>query len=109
MEKQQDNTLAWVSYLTIIGWIIAIVMYNDSQKGNTLVRFHLRQSLGLYLLGIAGSIIAIIPILGWLIWITVSIGVLVFWILGIISAVQSEEKPVPVVGDLFQDWFSFIN
>lgn len=109
MEKQQDNTLAWVSYLTIIGWIIALVMYNDSQKGNTLVRYHLRQSLGLYILGLAGSIIGIIPILGWLIWMVVSIAVLVFWILGIIAAAQSEEKPVPIVGDLFQQWFSFIN
>lgn len=108
MEKKQDNTLAWVSYITIIGWIVALVMYNDSQKGNSIVRFHLRQSFGIYLLLIAGSMVAIFPVIGWLIWFVVSIAGFVFWLLGLIAAAQNEEKPVPIVGALFQEWFSFI-
>jgi uncharacterized membrane protein len=30
----------------------------------------------------------------------------VFWILGLISAINGQEKPIPVVGDLFQKWFA---
>lgn len=107
MDKQQDNTLAWVSYITIIGWIIALVMSNNSGS-NSVVKYHLRQALGIYLFVFAGSLIAVIPILGWIIWFVVSIAGLVFWIMGLISAVQGEEKPVPMLGEPFQKWFTFI-
>lgn len=108
MQKQKDNTLAWVSYITIIGWIVALVIYSDSQKGNSIVRFHLRQSFGIYLLLISGSMLVVFPIIGWLIWFVVSVAGFVFWLIGLIAAVQYEEKPIPVVGRLFQEWFSFI-
>lgn len=104
----QDRTFAWVSYLTFIGWIISIIMYNDSQKGNTLVRFHLRQTLGIYLMGVASSILMIIPIIGWIASFVLSISAFVFWIMGLINAAQGEEKPVPVLGTYFQEWFTFI-
>lgn len=116
MENKQDNTLAWVSYITIVGWIIALVMYNDSQKGNTLVRFHLRQSLGLILTAFAGGIalviIAMIPILGLITVVLLPvlyIGIFVLLILGIINAVQSEEKPIPLFGKFYDEKLTFIN
>ena len=51
------KTIAWVSYLTIIGWIIAFVSYGNLNPKTSLATFHLRQSLGLILLGVACSII----------------------------------------------------
>jgi uncharacterized membrane protein len=120
MENKQDNTLAWVSYITIIGWIVALIIYNDSQKGNSLVRFHLKQSLGLFILYLAGFIV--ITILVALLMFTIpalAIGIgfignlyylalLVFLILGIVNAAQNEEKHLPLVGKFFDEKLTFI-
>ncbi len=107
MEK--NNTFAWVSYLTVFGWLIALIMYNGSQKGNTLVRFHIRQSLGIFLLAFAAYILRGLPFLGGVIASIVSIAVVVFWVMGLISAIQGEEKPVPLVGSFFQSSLTFLN
>ena len=40
-----NKTLSIVSYITIIGWIIAFVIGKD--KADDLLKFHLKQGLGL--------------------------------------------------------------
>ncbi len=108
-----QKTISWVSYLTLIGWIIAIVSYNGSAEKSSLAKFHLRQSLGIMLTGIIIYIIAIMAVfsLGFfatLIWI-LDIAVFILWLLGLIAAVQGEEKSVPVLGGLYQKTLTFIN
>lgn len=106
------KTTAWVSYLTIVGWIIALVTHNNMNPKSSLATFHIRQSFGLFAVSFAIYIVFfilvfVIPFLSMLLWV-VWIGLLVFWILGLISAFNGEEKPLPVVGPLFQQWFQFI-
>lgn len=108
-----QKTISWVSYITIIGWIIAIVSYNGSIEKSSLARFHLRQSLGLIITAVAiyfATIIfsMMIGLLGTVLSI-LNLGVLVLWIIGLISAVNGEEKPVPLVGDFYQKTLTFIN
>ncbi len=43
--QKEDKTVAIISYITIIGWVIALVMYNGGKKSK-LGAFHIRQSLG---------------------------------------------------------------
>lgn len=102
------KSIAIISYLTIIGWLIAYIMHgsNKSQLG----AFHLRQSLFLMLTGFAVSICQwiffLLPILGWIISIIlyfVLLGLLVLWIIGLIAAINGEEKPVPLLGTKAQD------
>jgi uncharacterized membrane protein len=107
METTTDNgkTVAIIAYITLIGWIIALIMNNGNKTA--LGSFHIRQSLGIICIGVILNILASllsIPIISWLIW----AGVVVLWILGIISAAQSEMKPVPVLGEKFQEWFKGI-
>jgi uncharacterized membrane protein len=117
-----QKTIAWVSYLTIIGWIIALVSYNGSTDKSSVAKFHLRQSFGLMVLAIALWILEVIItvilfstfalgliwMFGMLCWL-VGLGLLVFWILGIIAAGNGEEKPLPLFGAMFQKMFTFIN
>jgi uncharacterized membrane protein len=35
-----------------------------------------------------------------------NIGLLVFWVMGLVAAVSGEEKPLPIVGPSFQKWFA---
>lgn len=105
------KTTAWVSYLTIIGWIIAFVTYSNMNPKSSLATFHLRQSFGIFAIGFALYFVfftlIFIPFLSPLISL-IGLGLLVLWILGLIAALNGEEKPLPVVGPLFQQWFQFI-
>jgi len=100
-----DKTKSIVAHITIIGWIIAIVM-NQSDKGpNT--SFYLRQNLGLYLIYIAGLVIGMLTLN--VITMIVGVAVLILWILSLVGALSGEQKPVPVLGDMFQTWFKSIS
>ncbi|MDE1191911.1 MAG: hypothetical protein PW786_07225 [Arachidicoccus sp.] len=112
---QQDNgkTVAIVSYLSIIGWIIALVLHNNNKT--SLGAYHLRQTITLYIiaiaLGIAESFLVFIPFIGWLIgiaFIFLFIGIFVLWIIGFIAAINGQEKPIPVIGSKSQQWFAGI-
>jgi uncharacterized membrane protein len=96
----EDKTVAILSYITIIGWIVALVLHGNNRT--ELGAFHLRQSLGLFLTGI---ILAWIPILGWIL----SIVIFAFIIVGLIYAVQGEKRTVPLLGDFYQNIFAGIN
>jgi len=103
----EDKTVAILSYLTLIGFIVAIVMH--SSKKTQLGAFHLRQVLGIFLTGaaifVADFILAFIPILGWLCMLALWVSMLVFWLMGLIGAAKGEMKPVPILGPMYQKWF----
>lgn len=106
---EAGKTIAIISYVTLIGLIIALVMNND--KKNSFASYHIRQSIGIAVLYflvwvffLLVSSIMYIPFLSTLLY----LGVFFLWILGILAAVQGETKPVPLVGEKFQEWFKNI-
>lgn len=113
------KTLALVSYITIIGWLISFFSYKGQEK-SSLVSYHLRQGFGLGISTIAYGIIVnilvfilvmISPALAGIISMILSlvyIGFLVLMIIGIITANKEEEKPLPVIGKMFEGKFNFI-
>lgn len=117
MEVQQDQgkTVAILRYITLIGLIIAFILHNDDKNKSELGAFHLRQAIGIFATGmslsIAQFIFVFIPFLGWLINVALTVSMValfVFWILGIISAINQEKKEVPFVGAFYQNLFSGI-
>lgn len=104
----EDRTVAILTYITLIGFIIAIVMH--SSKKTALGAFHLRQGLGLLVsglaLGVGGFVLMFIPIIGWLAVMAAWLGFLVLWVMGLIAAVNGQQKPMPVVGEHYQKWFA---
>jgi uncharacterized membrane protein len=99
----EDRTIAILSYITIIGFIVAIVMH--SSKKTKLGSYHLRQMLGLVITGLVGGIVGVIPIIGWLALPIIWIGLLVLWVMGLIAAVNGQCKPTPLLGEKYQQWF----
>jgi len=91
--------VAVISYFTLIGWIVALIIYDKHQS--SLASFHLRQSLGLI---ITGAILSLIPLVGWVL----NIGVFLGWVVGIYAAIQGQEYKVPLLGDLYQQHLDFI-
>ena len=106
------KTLSIISYITIIGWVIAYLQYNKLENKDSLTKFHLKQALGIGILGVL--LFVILTIVGFVIPALASIlslanfAILVFWILGIINANNEQEIPVPVVGAMFTNKFDFI-
>lgn len=104
-----EKTTGIVSYIGLIGLIIAFVMDKDKSPFS---RFHIRQNIGLTVLYLAMYVVYFIVLM-----IMPKIGMIlsllflfpfILWIIGIIGAVKGEMKPVPVVGDKFQEWFKSI-
>lgn len=105
-EAGQGKTVAIISYLTIIGLIAALVMNNSNPT--SLGRFHIRQSIGITVGALFLGCVSFIPGIGEILGKVVGIIVLFAVVLGILAAVNKQEKGIPVVGPLFQKWFSMI-
>lgn len=103
------KTQSIVAYITLIGWVIALLQYNKEK--DPLVRFHLKQSLGVMILSIllyvAIMIVTmIVPALG--ILGLANLAVLLLWILGIINAANGVEKQLPLIGGFAEAKLNFI-
>ena len=108
---KEDTTVALLAYLTIIGFVVAIVLH--SNKKTALGAFHLRQTLGLFItalvIWIPCLIISMIPVVNLVMVIlgpAVMVGLFVLWIMGFIAAINGQQKLMPVVGTHYQKWFA---
>lgn len=113
-----DNgkNVAIISYLTIIGWLIAyFAMHNE--KKTDLGSYQLRQTLLFYIIAFGVQIIwravivslfftslAMISLAGTIIMI-LNILFFIVWIIGFIGAVNGQKKPMPLIGDKAQTMF----
>ncbi|MDA0176686.1 hypothetical protein C7H62_2535 [Mesoflavibacter sp. HG96] len=103
--QEENKTLAVVSYLTIIGSVIAIIMNNE--KKSQFIAFHNRQGLGLCLMYmIIGYFISQFD--NWQISTAFWVGMGLLFFYGIISAINGKMQTVPLVGAFFQKIFSSI-
>ena len=81
------KTTGIVAYLTWIGWLIALLA--GDKEG---AKFHINQALVILLF----SLLSIIPCIGW-IW---GIFMIVCWFIGLIAAINEEEKSIPLLGNI---------
>lgn len=119
-----DNgkTAGIISYLTIIGWLIAFFAMHKDNKTD-LGSYQLRQTLLFHIISMVTSwILAMLFTAlffssgglggGWfsivsLNWI-VRVGFFILWLIGFIGAVNGEKKPIPLIGEKAQSVFSTI-
>jgi len=105
-----DNVAGMLAYVTIIPAILFLVIepYNKSR----FVRFHSFQNIFLHVgalvlwiaLFIISAVLAFIPILGhlvsFLLWMCLSVGLLIVWIMLLLKANQGQMWKLPVIGDM---------
>lgn len=98
----QYRNYAILSYMTILGMFVAIILNKDK---NEYVNFHIRQSLGTHII----FLLAVVCILTSLILaLIVYFLFVVLWVFGVIAAMQNSTKPIPLLGEKFQNIFSKI-
>ena len=109
----EDKTIGILAYITLIGFIVALVLNQNKQgEEKRFGAFHLRQALGLIICGIgvfivfailstifmmiSFSLLAIVSLFSTLIW----LGFLALLIVGIINAANGTFKEIPLIGTL---------
>lgn len=105
-----NKVLSIVSYISLIGWLIAFFV--GKEKADDLLRYHLKQSLGLVIVSIIFQIIitivlSIIPslaVIGYIGYVF-----LILMIIGIINAANEKKKPLPIIGNWAANSFAFLN
>lgn len=105
------KTIAVVSYLTIIGWVIAYVQHKGNEQKSKLAAYHLGQGLGIFIFAVVLNvilrvIISIVPSLAGLLSL-VGLVPLILLVFGIITAANEALKPVPLIGKFFEGKFNF--
>ncbi|MFK5879417.1 MAG: hypothetical protein QM478_07960 [Flavobacteriaceae bacterium] len=99
-----EKSAAIISYFWWIGLLIAFIMNNKSRS--YFASFHIRQSIGLSILSFFIGLISQSGII--IVTQILFLGLFVLWAIGLLGAIKGETKPIPLVGDLFQDWFKNI-
>ena len=100
LSVERTKFISVLSYLTIIGWLVALILHGKDK--DPLARYHLRQSLGLF---VSAMVLAFIPIVGWLI----NILLFIAWCFGVYSAFVGHKYTLPVIGDFYQRHLDFIS
>jgi len=104
-----DNprTAAVVSYITLIGWLIAyFALYR--KKKSSFSAYHLRQTLLLHIIAFVINILAFLSL--WHLFPHIIVTVLalllfILWLIGVYYVVNNKQKPIPIVGKLSQRLF----
>lgn len=107
-----SKTIAILSYITIIGWLVAYFKNKDMAPKNDLAVYHLKQGLGFFIVSVILNIgLSVITALVPSLYFINLIGIVLFiiWIIGIINAANEVKKPLPLIGKIFENQFEFLN
>ena len=104
-ETNPGKTTAIVAYITIVGCLIAITM--NMEPKNAFARFHTRQAFGIHILFHA---LAILLTYSGIVYLALPIYIFYFvlWVFGCMQLVNDKMRTLPVLGEYFQKWFTFI-
>lgn len=83
--------------MAIVAYILFFVPLLTESKNDPFVMFHVKQSLVLFIAFVASGLLGSIPVIGLLTGI-VNIVLFVFWIMGILNAINGEKKELPIIG-----------
>ncbi|ACU62793.1 DUF4870 domain-containing protein [Chitinophaga pinensis] len=105
-----NRTMAIVAYITLIGWVVAYLSYRKSDDKSPFVQYHLSQSLGIIIFSIAlsiasGILVGILPSMATLFYI-ISLCPFILMLLGIITASNEAQRPIPLIGKLVEGKFN---
>lgn len=102
---KEGKTMAIVSYLTLIGTLVAF--FNNKDTRNPFTAFHTRQALGLWILEMILAYV-ISGFDSWAITFSFWIFFIVLFFYAIYTAIIGKTEPIPFLGNLFQNIFKSI-
>jgi len=97
---------AILAYITFIGLIIAYVLNKDKQ--DKFVSYHIKNMFGLVILLFISQILQTndsFLYLGEIVWVITFF----LWVYSLLMAIINRKTGIPILTDLFQKWFSFLD
>ncbi|MBQ9849365.1 MAG: hypothetical protein IJO36_01560 [Clostridia bacterium] len=88
---EKNKVMAVLAYIL---FLIPLLAAKDSK----FARFHTNQGLVLFLGGIIASVVAVIPVIGWIVAPIAGLVITVLAVIGIINALNGRAKELPVIG-----------
>lgn len=92
--------------MAIVAYFLFFIPLLTDAKDDPFVKFHVKQSLLLWILAVLNSIVGRLPIIGLVSWL-LGFGIFVLWILGLINAANGSMTPLPLVGQYAEQYFKF--
>jgi len=92
-DVEQNKALAAIGYLGIL-FLVPMLAAPKSP----FAQFHAKQGMVLFIAAIIMSVILAIPFVGWVVGGVGEVLILILMIMGILNAVNGQEKPLPVIG-----------
>ncbi len=102
----KQKILLTISYITILGWLIAFAMYIKGSRLQ-LTKYHLRQSFGLGLIFMFAFVLLLLSSISVFPILAIS-GYLFFVFFGVFYSIKLKRRPLPLIGILFINRFYFI-
>lgn len=83
--------------MAVLAYIIFLIPL-FAAKESPFARFHTNQGLVLVIAAVISSVIAAIPVIGWIIAPVIGIAVTVLAVIGILNALNGKAKELPLIG-----------
>jgi len=84
--------------MAVIAYILFFIPLLTNAKDDPFVKYHVKQGLALFLLGVASMVLSFFPFLGGFLSIILDIAILVLFVMGVMNALLEKEIPLPVIG-----------
>ncbi len=106
---KKDSNVKIVSILAY--FLIGIIWYfaDGKVRKNQIAKFHVKQALNLFIINVVLSIVASMFLFGLfgLLSGIINLAMLVFWILGLINAINQNKAAIPIIGQFAEKYLRF--
>ena len=105
--KSTGNFKAILAYLSFIGLIIAYIM--NIEEKDKFVTYHIKNMFGLVIILFITTTFfegnKFLEFIGQIAWVTSFF----LWVYSLLMAIAGKQKGIPILTDLFQKWFKFLD
>ena len=92
--------------MAVVAYIIFFLPLLTEAKKDPFVKYHVKQGLTLFLAGLMGQVIVLIPFIGWILLWPYNIFLFILFVTGVMNALGNKQKPLPLIGK-FAEKFKF--
>ena len=109
MVSESSKTLACASYITPVGWMVALAVRHITDDFSPFTTFHFRQSFGLSLIEVFCWAVFCHALDAWVMWNLTNVAIIVMIALGLRGANSGLMRYHPFLGRSFDKTFTFIS
>jgi uncharacterized membrane protein len=105
--KSSGNFKAILAYLSFIGLIISYIL--NKEEKDKYVTYHIKNMFGLVIILFITTTFfegnEFLEFIGQIAWTTSFF----LWVYSLVMAITGQQKGIPILTDLFQKWFKFLD